>query len=310
MVIGDLGEHLVWLPTLARWHFDQWGPLTGATTLEGYVALLTVAARRRTVPSVLVAVDGEELLGSANLVAADLPPRPELTPWLAQLFVAPARRRAGVAPALVRAVLERARGCGFGRVYLYTSGTLPQYYARLGWSLVELIAYLDQERTVMHHDLQASVPWSSERIERLTELPPGGLDHLIVDSARARVTFVRRLADEWRSGANRFDRPGEALLAAWRDGRPVAVCGLNVDPYAGDWSIGRVRHLYVLSGYRRLGIGQRLVGRVIEAARGRFARLHLRTTNPGAARLYEQLGFRRSAGRSDCSHVMELPGPS
>jgi GNAT superfamily N-acetyltransferase len=242
-----------------------------------------------------VAVDGEELLGSANLVAADLPPRPELTPWLAQLFVAPARRRAGVAPALVRAVLERARGCGFGRVYLHVG---------------HAAADLDQERTVMHHDLQSSGPRSSERIERLTELPPDGLDPLIVDSERAGLEFVRRLADEWRSGANRFDRPGEALLAAWLDGRPVAVCGLNVDPYAGDWSIGRVRHLYVLSGYRRLGIGQRLVGRVIEAARGRFARLHLRTTNPGAARLYEQLGFRQSGERSDCSHVMELPGPS
>ena len=26
MVIGDLGDHLSWLPALARLHYDQWGP--------------------------------------------------------------------------------------------------------------------------------------------------------------------------------------------------------------------------------------------------------------------------------------------
>jgi len=39
------------------------------------------------VPSVLVPVVDGELLGSANLVVLDLPARPQLTPWLAQLFV-------------------------------------------------------------------------------------------------------------------------------------------------------------------------------------------------------------------------------
>jgi ribosomal protein S18 acetylase RimI-like enzyme len=160
----------------------------------------------------------------------------------------------------------------------------------------------------MHFDLRTSTSQSSEqvKIERLSALPPDGFDPLIVDSERAGLGFVRRLADEWGRGANRFDRPGEALFAAWVGGRTVGVCGLNVDPYAGEESIGRVRHLYVLSGYRRLGIGQRLVVEVIEAARGRFARLHLRTTNPMAARLYARLGFRETVGRSDCSHIMEL----
>jgi ribosomal protein S18 acetylase RimI-like enzyme len=149
---------------------------------------------------------------------------------------------------------------------------------------------------------------SSERVEiaRLSELPLEALDELIAESERAGLGFMRRLADEWARGANRFDRPGEVLFAARVGGRLAGVCGLNVDPYGGQGSIGRVRHLYVLAGYRRRGIGQRLAEEVIEAARGRFVRLHLRTTNPAAARLYERLGFRDAGGRSDCSHVMEL----
>jgi GNAT superfamily N-acetyltransferase len=155
-VIGDLGDHLSWLPALARWHYDQWGPLTGASSFDDYVALLTEAAASRTVPSVLIAMADGELLGSAALVASDLPPRPELTPWLAQLFVEPTRRRDGVGAALVRAVLRRAQQCGYARVYLYTSGTLPEYYRRLGWRAVERLAYLQRERTIMDYDVGLS----------------------------------------------------------------------------------------------------------------------------------------------------------
>ena len=153
MVIRDLGDHLSWLPALAHWRYDQWGPLVGASSFDGYVALLTQAAASRRVPSVLIAVADRQLLGSANLVASDLPPRPELTPWLAQLFVDPTRRRDGVGAALVRAVLQRAQQCGYSRVYLYTSGTLPEYYRRLGWRIVERLAYLERERTVMDYDI-------------------------------------------------------------------------------------------------------------------------------------------------------------
>jgi ribosomal protein S18 acetylase RimI-like enzyme len=86
----------------------------------------------------------------------------------------------------------------------------------------------------------------------------------------------------------------------------VGVCGLNVDPYVDDPTIGRVRHLYVLVRRRRSGIGEQLVADVIEAARGRFERLHLRTTNLTAARLYERLGFRRTGEGRDRTHVLDL----
>ena len=84
------------------------------------------------------------------------------------------------------------------------------------------------------------------------------------------------------------------------------MCGLNVDPHADDPKIGRVRHLYVLVRQRRSGIGEQLVADTIEAARGRFERLHLRTTNLTAARLYERLGFHRTGEGRDRTHVLDL----
>lgn len=144
------------------------------------------------------------------------------------------------------------------------------------------------------------------RIERLNELPTEALGPLVADSEQAGLRFVRRLLDEWASGRNRFDRPGEALFGAVVDGPMVGVCGLNVDPYTAEPGVGRVRHLYVLSAYRKLGVGQRLVAEVVVAAQGTFGTLRLRTENQAAARLYERMGFRRCADLADCTHLMEL----
>ena len=143
-------------------------------------------------------------------------------------------------------------------------------------------------------------------IERLTGALTPDLDALLTESEREGLRLVRRLVDEWTTSTNRFDHPGEALFAARVGERLVGVCGLNVDPYAGQPEVGRVRHLYVFAAYRRLGVGRLLVEAVLEAARGRFGLLRLRTANPAAARLYESLGFRPAAGRPDCSHLLEL----
>lgn len=143
-------------------------------------------------------------------------------------------------------------------------------------------------------------------VEPLSEAPTDCLRDWLAESEEAGSRIVRRLIEEWASGVNRFDRPGEALFGAWLGGRLVGVCGLNLDPYAAEAGVGRVRHLYVLSAFRRLGVGRYLVAEVVGAARGHFDTLRLRTANPAAARLYETLGLRACAGVADCTHVMEL----
>jgi GNAT superfamily N-acetyltransferase len=142
-------------------------------------------------------------------------------------------------------------------------------------------------------------------VERVGDPPWDALDPLVGESERGGLRFLRRLVDEWVSGENRFDRPGEALFAARVNGRLVGVCGLNVDPYAASASVGRVRHLYVLIDHRRLGVGRRLVEEVIAVARHHFGTLRLRTHDSAAVGLYETMGFRPS-GEAECTHVMEL----
>jgi ribosomal protein S18 acetylase RimI-like enzyme len=148
----------------------------------------------------------------------------------------------------------------------------------------------------------------SVTIERLIELPVQRLAELIAESEAFQMRLVRRLVDEWTSGANRFDRPGEALFAAEIEGRVIGVCGLNVDCYTTKPRTGRLRHLYVLMNHRRQGIGRRLVAEVVASARGNFDRLRLRTDNPRAAAFYTHLGFESMFGDPECTHVLEVGG--
>src|SRR5262249_36726594 len=143
-------------------------------------------------------------------------------------------------------------------------------------------------------------------IVRIRGLLPHRFAELLAESEQAGFRFVRRLVEEWQSGSNRFARPGEALFAAVSEGRIVGVCRLNVDPYASCASGGRVRRLYVLSAFRRRGVGRRLVQEVIAASRGAFRSLRLRTETAEASRLYSALGFQECVSVPDCTHVMEL----
>jgi GNAT superfamily N-acetyltransferase len=103
--------------------------------------------------------------------------------------------------------------------------------------------------------------------------------------------FLETLLEEWRSGANRFDAPGEALCGHFDQGILVAVGGLNCDPFLADPTVGRIRRLYVRHAWRNQGIGGALLDKLLAAARLNFRCVRLRAENPAAARLYERKGF-------------------
>ncbi len=118
--------------------------------------------------------------------------------------------------------------------------------------------------------------------------------------------MVSRLISDHRDGSNRFNAAGERLYIAEADGRVLGVCGLNLDPYVADASVGRVRRLYVSVAQRRLGVGSVLVDQVVSDARGTFARLRLRTYDPIAAAFYVSRGFGQVGDDEFCTHQIAL----
>ncbi|WP_169787951.1 GNAT family N-acetyltransferase [Alicyclobacillus ferrooxydans] len=108
------------------------------------------------------------------------------------------------------------------------------------------------------------------------------------------------------SGANRFDRDGEALFVARQLTQIVGICGLNRDPYSQFGNVGRVRRLYVQTDFRKYGVGRRLVSNVIMEARRLYTTLSLRTDNPMADQFYRAIGFSTDHEPDNATHWLSL----
>ncbi len=120
-------------PLVARWLVDAFFDFPGGHTVEQMTALVL---RPPTGPEeTFVLFEGEAAVGTASLAHDDLASRPDLTPWLAGVFVAPAYRGRGHATALVRQVEGFAAAAGVPVLWLYTA-TAAALYGRLGWQSV------------------------------------------------------------------------------------------------------------------------------------------------------------------------------
>lgn len=138
-----------WPAQIAAEQFEYWGPLTGHASRASYETFLEQAAHSRALPRVLVATSRTTLLGSVNLLASEMTVRPQLTPWLSQLFVTASRRKSGAGSGLLDAAVSCIAELGYRQLFLFTSGTLPAYYRSRGWRDVEDVDYLGKLRTVM-----------------------------------------------------------------------------------------------------------------------------------------------------------------
>lgn len=120
---------------------------------------------------------------------------------------------------------------------------------------------------------------------------PVGIEELRAEAAGEGFRFVDKLVSEWHSGTNRFSRPGETFLVAFRTTNLVACGGINRDPYTDEGGVGRLRHLYIRKSDRRSGVGSALVQQLLEHAESAFHLVRLRTATREAADFYVKLGF-------------------
>lgn len=141
------------------------------------------------------------------------------------------------------------------------------------------------------------------RLQRLVALP-AGLEALRAEARGQGFRFLDRLAEDWEAGRDRFDRDGERLFCAWLGAGLVGIGGLSRDP-SERFATGRLRHLYVLDGARRRGIGSMLVRRLLAEAAGSFERIRLRTDTAAGADFYLALGFAPVASAS-ATHELRL----
>ncbi|MGE3318580.1 MAG: GNAT family N-acetyltransferase [Candidatus Berkiella sp.] len=131
--IAYLADYPAHLTLLAEWMFTTWGHYNPGSSIERIQSKLADHLKRDSLPITLIALDNNRPVGTCSLRIND-GIRPDLTPWLASLFVLPEYRGQGVGEKLIDAITQEARRLHFTKLYLLAfDPILPNWYQRLGW---------------------------------------------------------------------------------------------------------------------------------------------------------------------------------
>jgi N-acetylglutamate synthase-like GNAT family acetyltransferase len=148
MTIDYLADHPHFVPTLARWQHEEWGYIRPGDSVEARTTRIDAGCERDRIPLTVVAIEDGEVRGSASLIHSDMDTRPELSPWLASVFVAPQFRRRGIGAQLVRRIMSEAGKLEVPLLYLYTVHS-EKLYAALGWTVMERTSFHEQQVVIM-----------------------------------------------------------------------------------------------------------------------------------------------------------------
>ena len=139
------------IPEVSGWLWREWGIRRGRTR-DDVAALLLARVAAQGPEQTFVLLDGGQPAATASLVHHDLDPRPDLSPWLASVYVHPPFRGRGHTPRVVGAVEASARAAGIATLYLDTNTAAP-LYARLGWVAFAVSTDRGAIVTLMRRDL-------------------------------------------------------------------------------------------------------------------------------------------------------------
>jgi N-acetylglutamate synthase-like GNAT family acetyltransferase len=134
--ISDLRQCPKFFDTVADRIWQAWWQLSGYP-LEHISTRLRENMEATPIPFALVAHDGEKFLGTSSVIASDLEERPQLTPWVAAVWVEENARRRGVGAALVNRAAEDCFALGVARAYLCARPRMTRFYEGLGWTVIE-----------------------------------------------------------------------------------------------------------------------------------------------------------------------------
>ena len=152
MEIEYLADHTDTIPILARWSYEEWAYLHPERTISDVEQLMLERSNKNKIPLCLIAFENEKVVGMIALKDHDLESRPNLSPWLAGLYVEERHRKRGIGKALVSAIEIVAAELGVNRLYLYTPGQ-ELFYLQLGWSITEHTEWNGHMVTVMEKEV-------------------------------------------------------------------------------------------------------------------------------------------------------------
>jgi GNAT superfamily N-acetyltransferase len=151
--IDYLKNHTEHIITCATWSYKEWGHHRPGETLETFIESRKQYLNDTTLPLTLIAFDNDTPVGMCSL-AITRGLLPDLTPWLAALYVTRDHRNKKIGTLLEAEISKKALAMGFEKIYLFTSDlTIIPWYEKLGWSIKGAEWLRDHTVTVMEKEL-------------------------------------------------------------------------------------------------------------------------------------------------------------
>ncbi len=131
---------------IVSWSYNWWGKPSGKSE-EEVRCILENSLMTARLPQTFIALENGEALGMYQLsMHDDLVSRPDIYPWLINVYVDEAARGRGVCAAMMKTVAENAKRANLTELYLYTKHV--GLYEKYGWEFVEYVKTFDEKSPV------------------------------------------------------------------------------------------------------------------------------------------------------------------
>jgi GNAT superfamily N-acetyltransferase len=155
MELKFLADNKNALPILANWYFDEWGHLEKGNTLAKITGKLYGCLNTDSIPLIILAVEGNDILGAAQLKYREMDIYPEKDCWLGGVYVPKKHRGNKVAEKVISKVVSVAKTLDVYKLYLQTEDLSGGLYRRLGWQPIEQVNYRGVDVLVMENQIGA-----------------------------------------------------------------------------------------------------------------------------------------------------------
>ena len=152
MKIVNLKESMECFDKIAIHHQREWAHLNNGETLEERKVRMQAYLTNDFIPTMYVAEEDNNLIGTAAIIECDMDTKPNLTPWMASVFILQKHRKKGYGSVLVKHIMKQAKQNGIEEIYLYTEDA-DYLYSKLGWKPISREQFQNQNVVVMNVNL-------------------------------------------------------------------------------------------------------------------------------------------------------------
>lgn len=140
----DIDE--ITLNTITTWMYNWWGIKDGYS-FDGVKCFMEHSLQKDRLPQTYGLFIDNKIIGMFQLTYEDLNVRPDIYPWLANVYIDEGYRTQGYGRKLLESVKEIAKNnLNFKEIYLYTKH--KNLYEKFGWKYISEIDTFNEESRI------------------------------------------------------------------------------------------------------------------------------------------------------------------